>query len=109
MGHEHERPEREVGRPPNFDEDSSDGYDEARDRTYLKEPNKKKENQSNSAGNIHYTATSMQGWRKTQEDSHMSHTDLPGGVHLFGVFDGHGGLEVSLWVKENFKNTLVEL
>lgn len=35
----------------------------------------------------------MQGWRKKMEDSHIS--DLNVGenknVHVFGVFDGHGG------------------
>lgn len=33
----------------------------------------------------------MQGWRKSMEDAHIAHLDLPGGVNLFGVFDGHGG------------------
>ena len=34
----------------------------------------------------------MQGWRRTQEDSHIAHVGLePGGNNLFGVFDGHGG------------------
>ena len=34
----------------------------------------------------------MQGWRRTQEDSHIAHIGLePGGNCLFGVFDGHGG------------------
>lgn len=28
---------------------------------------------------------------------------------MFGVFDGHGGLEVAIWIKENFKKTLIEL
>ena len=43
------------------------------------------------------------------EDSHIAHTDLDNGVSLFGVFDGHGGQEVALWVKENFKKELVKL
>ena len=33
----------------------------------------------------------MQGWRKTMEDTHIAHIDLVKGIHLFGVFDGHGG------------------
>jgi serine/threonine protein phosphatase PrpC len=34
----------------------------------------------------------MQGWRKRMEDSHISDMDLlNGNVHVFGVFDGHGG------------------
>jgi len=43
------------------------------------------------------------------EDSHIAHTDMENGVSLFGVFDGHGGQEVALWVKENFKKELVKL
>ena len=33
----------------------------------------------------------MQGWRKSMEDAHIANLDLPGGVSVFGVFDGHGG------------------
>jgi hypothetical protein len=43
----------------------------------------------------------MQGWRKSMEDAHIAHLDLPGGVSLFGVFDGHGG-------KANFINFVWE-
>ncbi|KAH8048674.1 protein serine/threonine phosphatase [Aureococcus anophagefferens] len=35
----------------------------------------------------------MQGWRKGQEDAHIA-ADV-GGTAVFGVFDGHGGREVS--------------
>ncbi len=67
----------------------------------------------------------MQGWRKHMEDSHIS--DIGVGpnnkLSLFGVFDGHGGKEVSQYVKKyftqeflnsknlkigNFKNGLIE-
>lgn len=51
----------------------------------------------------------MQGWRKSQEDAHIARTDLPDGVCLFGVFDGHGGKEVSIYVKEKFVEELVKL
>jgi len=67
----------------------------------------------------------MQGWRKRMEDAHISDIGLgpSGQIHLFGVFDGHGGKEVSQYVKKhftseflnsksfkigNFKNSLVE-
>jgi serine/threonine protein phosphatase PrpC len=33
----------------------------------------------------------MQGWRKSMEDAHIAQLDMPGGVSVFGVFDGHGG------------------
>lgn len=49
----------------------------------------------------------MQGWRRSMEDSHIAHTDLDNGCSLFGVFDGHGGQEVALFVKERFKQELI--
>ena len=51
----------------------------------------------------------MQGWRKGQEDAHIAFLDMPNDVHVFGVFDGHGGKEVSLYVKEIFKQKLLAL
>lgn len=67
----------------------------------------------------------MQGWRKRMEDSHISDIEIgPNNqISLFGVFDGHGGKEVSQYVKKyftqeflysksfkigNFKNALIE-
>lgn len=41
------------------------------------------------------------------EDSHIADTNLPGGVCVFGVFDGHGGAEVALYTKEHFINFLI--
>lgn len=51
----------------------------------------------------------MQGWRKSQEDAHIAATDLPDGMSIFGVFDGHGGKEVSLYVKKHFVDELKRL
>jgi protein phosphatase 1G len=51
----------------------------------------------------------MQGWRKRMEDSHIS--DLNVGqnknTNVFGVFDGHGGKEVAVFVKKHFTEELV--
>jgi len=50
----------------------------------------------------------MQGWRKKMEDSHISDMGLgpQNNIHIFGVFDGHGGknslLEV-LWKTNYYK------
>ena len=65
---------------------------------YLGQPNKEKDSEDGEEGNIRYGATSMQGWRKSQEDSHIAEF-LPDGNAVFGVFDGHGGKEVSIFVK----------
>ena len=47
----------------------------------------------------------MQGWRKSQEDSHIAELSL-GDCSVFGVFDGHGGGEVSEWTRQVFVNEL---
>jgi serine/threonine protein phosphatase PrpC len=51
----------------------------------------------------------MQGWRNQQEDSHIAEIKLPNGEMVFGVFDGHGGKEVALFVQKYFVNTLKKL
>ena len=45
---------------------------------------------------------SMQGWRKGMEDAHICVLNIIPGVSLFGVFDGHGGEEVSAFVRNHF-------
>jgi len=41
---------------------------------------------------LSFGATTMQGWRKSQEDAHIAKMDLGDGNSLFAVFDGHGGI-----------------
>ena len=36
------------------------------------------------------------------EDSHIAKLDIKENVHIFGVFDGHGGKEVAIWVERHF-------
>ena len=36
------------------------------------------------------------------EDAHITALDIVPGVNLFGVFDGHGGQEVALYVEWHF-------
>jgi protein phosphatase 1G len=33
----------------------------------------------------------MQGWRKNQEDAHITCLAVTEDISFFGVFDGHGG------------------
>ena len=51
----------------------------------------------------------MQGWRKRMEDSHISDLNVgPNKVtNVFGVFDGHGGKEVAVFVKKHFTEELI--
>ena len=48
---------------------------------------------------------SQQGWRKTQEDAHLW-AQLDDRTLLFGVFDGHGGAEVSRFCAEHIHEEL---
>ena len=45
---------------------------------------------------------SMQGWRDKQEDAHVCSLDIGEGIHLFCVFDGHGGPSVSKYCADHF-------
>ena len=50
----------------------------------------------------------MQGWRKRQEDAHVSAVSLgeKKDIDVFGVFDGHGGKEISKFVSNHFAKEL---
>jgi serine/threonine protein phosphatase PrpC len=50
----------------------------------------------------------MQGWRKRQEDGHVSAISLgeKKDIDVFGVFDGHGGKEISQFVSNHFAKEL---
>jgi serine/threonine protein phosphatase PrpC len=76
---------------------------------YLGQPNKEKESETGEGVALRYGATSMQGWRKSQEDSHIAGLDISEDVSVFGVFDGHGGKEVSIYVKKHFIEELKRL
>jgi serine/threonine protein phosphatase PrpC len=50
----------------------------------------------------------MQGWRKRQEDAHISAVSQgeKKDIDVFGVFDGHGGKEISKFVSNHFVQEL---
>jgi len=48
----------------------------------------------------------MQGWRKSNEDAHITSLDFEPGVSLFAVFDGHGGCEVAKYCAKYFVSEL---
>jgi len=71
---------------------------------YLSEPKTEKESESHENEFFRCGASQMQGWRTKQEDAHVvdvkygkryasAHSCFNSG--LFGVFDGHGGPDVS--------------
>jgi len=75
---------------------------------YLSEPKTEKESESALSDFFRVGASQMQGWRTKQEDAHVvdveygkryasAHACFNSG--LFGVFDGHGGPDVSAFAK----------
>jgi serine/threonine protein phosphatase PrpC len=42
------------------------------------------------------------------EDAHIAQIDIKEGYSIFGVFDGHGGKGVALYIDKYFKSILVE-
>ncbi|KAH0482856.1 MAG: uncharacterized protein KVP18_000399 [Porospora cf. gigantea A] len=69
------------------------------------------DSESSSDDRATYAVTGMQGWRQYMEDAHVAVPDLalpsfPEGVSLYGVFDGHGGPAVSMWVSRHIASAL---
>jgi len=64
---------------------------------YLSTPVTEKDIEDGSSTLCEWGVCSMQGWRVEQEDAHAAHTGLNNDpdTAFFGVYDGHGGKEVS--------------
>lgn len=67
---------------------------------YLTTPITSKSKSNGNTKELRFTACDMQGnspmdsgWRKTMEDSRIHALNVIPGVHVFGVFDGHGGTQ----------------
>ena len=52
----------------------------------------------------------MQGWRKRQEDAQVAAISKgeKKDLNIFGVFDGHGGKEISKFVSNHFIDELIK-
>ncbi|KAF7273897.1 putative protein phosphatase CG10417 [Rhynchophorus ferrugineus] len=77
--------------------------------SYLSEPITKKNSVDEENDKLIYGASSMQGWRESQEDAHNSILDFDENTAYFAVYDGHGGHEVAQYCSEKLpdfiKNT----
>ena len=69
---------------------------------FLSAPNKSKESSDGQNDFLKFGSSAMQGWRYRMEDSHLHQLNNNNQYDIFGVFDGHGGKEVSQFVKNHF-------
>ncbi|KAL4468875.1 hypothetical protein ABPG72_009145 [Tetrahymena utriculariae] len=74
---------------------------------YLTTPKRDKTTLVGQGNGFVYAASSMQGWRSAMEDADICCPNLDNGIQLYGVFDGHGGPEVSSFVQKNFSEQLL--
>lgn len=73
-------------------------------KSHLSSPQTDKQNEHGHGNGLRYAVASMQGWRKTMEDTHCASTDLKDGFKrwsYFAVFDGHGGGTVAKYCAEH--------
>ena len=68
---------------------------------FLSTPNKSKDSFDGENNYIKFGSSAMQGWRYRMEDAHLNQLNN-NNYDIFGVFDGHGGKEVSQFVKNHF-------
>ena len=72
--------------------------------SFLDKPITTKKQTWDEGNHLKYAVCEMQGWRKNMEDAYIAYNSLPDHDHLalYGVFDGHGGGEVSKYVAAHF-------
>jgi len=77
---------------------------------FLSQPNKEKHSDDGENSLLRYGVCGMQGWRKRMEDAHITKISLGAqkSLNLFGVFDGHGGKEISQFVSNHFSEELLQ-
>ena len=75
---------------------------------YLESPKKEKHIREGKNSKYTYGASEMQGWRLNMEDAIITNLEFGEDEILFGVFDGHGGMEASQVVEKNYERILKE-
>ena len=79
---------------------------------YLETPITAKDSHSgaNKDGSVRFGHSSMQGWRKGMEDSHIAIPELAmvgsKEIGMYAVFDGHGGAEVAKYCQKHLPNAI---
>ncbi|XP_014281379.1 protein phosphatase ppm-1.G isoform X2 [Halyomorpha halys] len=75
---------------------------------YLSKPVKEKISSNHENKLLKCGASSMQGWRVSQEDAHNCCLEFDSEVSLFAVYDGHGGAEVAEYASKHLPNKIKE-
>mmetsp|Transcript_5422 Transcript_5422/g.20433 ORF Transcript_5422/g.20433 Transcript_5422/m.20433 type:complete len:356 (+) Transcript_5422:207-1274(+) len=75
---------------------------------YLSQPITDKESTDGEDGRFKYGTTAMQGWRTNMEDAHATVLGLDEDTSFFGVYDGHGGKEVAIYVSRYLHHVFKE-
>ncbi|XP_044755645.1 probable protein phosphatase 2C 21 [Coccinella septempunctata] len=68
--------------------------------SYASEPKVDKESLDEYNDRLNCGASSMQGWRVSQEDAHNCLLDFDTNCSFFAVYDGHGGHEVAQYCSQ---------
>ncbi|CAF1157152.1 unnamed protein product, partial [Didymodactylos carnosus] len=78
---------------------------------YLSSPICDKESIEGSNNRLSYGASSMQGWRMSQEDAHNAILDFDDltKTSFFAVYDGHGGPEIALYCSKHLPDFIKQL
>lgn len=106
-----EKPAAEKGKPAGAGAKAGGKGKGAGGKGFSKGPAREKTTHSGQHGYMHWASSEMQGWRPAMEDAVCQILELPApleGHALFGVFDGHGGAEVSRKTAEALPQTLLE-
>ena len=73
-----------------------------------REPVTAKESTEGANAHLRFGVSCMQGWRSKMEDAHVTTLQLDSNTSCFGVFDGHNGKEVAVFVSLHFTQELIK-
>ncbi|ALC40683.1 CG10417 [Drosophila busckii] len=73
---------------------------------YLTQPKTDKASTDEFSNTLVVGASSMQGWRNSQEDAHNSILNFDLNTSFFAVYDGHGGAEVAQYCADKLPEYL---
>jgi serine/threonine protein phosphatase PrpC len=75
---------------------------------YLKQCITKAVSEEGKSAKLWFSVSSVQDWRKTQEDAHLALPKFEANASLFGVFDGHNSSEVAKVVAKKLPKIILK-